>query len=256
VTDLWADRAFLRDVQYRSDANLAARQSIYAYQQPRIDLVAEVLGLLDLPSSGMVADIGCGNGRYLAELARRGFQGRSLGIDLSAGMLAASRSRAPLAGLAAADVSALPLRDGVAGLTIAMHMLYHVPDPAAATGELRRVTRPGGAVIVGLNGTGHMRELRTVIEQAGLGYPRERVSLDAGEALLRTLFQTVTRYDFPAQLRLPGPEPVADYLRSMSEARNRADSEAVVRDITARVFPDEDAGSFTVTTHAGCLVCT
>jgi len=255
VTELRADQAFLRDVQYRSDANLAARQSIYGYQQPRVDLVAEVLGLVDLPSAGLIADIGCGNGRYLAELTRRGFLGRSLGIDLSAGMLAAARAAAPPAGLAAADVSALPLGDGVARLTLAMHMLYHVPDPAGAIRELRRVTRPGGAVIVGLNGAGHMREMRTAIEQAGLGYPRERVSLDEGETLLRAVFPTVTRYDFPAQLRLPGPEPVADYVRSISQAKKTPDIEAVIRDITGRIFRSDAVASFNVTAHAGCLVC-
>jgi hypothetical protein len=45
---------------------------MYAYQDPKIDLPAAVLDALDLPSGGVVADIGCGNGRYLAELARRG----------------------------------------------------------------------------------------------------------------------------------------------------------------------------------------
>jgi hypothetical protein len=35
---LWTDRSCLQDVQYRTDANLAARQSIYAYQHPRLDL--------------------------------------------------------------------------------------------------------------------------------------------------------------------------------------------------------------------------
>jgi len=255
MVDLWADRAFLRDVQYQSDVNLAARQSIYAYQQPRIDLVAEVLDLVDLPSSGLVADIGCGNGRYLAELSRRAFEGRSLGVDLSAGMLAAARPGAPSAGLAVADVSALPLRDGAAGLSLAMHMLYHVPDPAEAVRELRRVTRPGGLVVVGLNGASHMREMRLVIEQAGLGYPRERVSLDAGEALLRGVFSTVTRYEFPAQLHVPGPGPLADYVGSLSETRKSADPEAVVRDVTARIFQNEHASPFTITTHAGCLVC-
>jgi len=34
---LFTDRSWLQDVQYRTDANLAARQSIYAYQQPRLD---------------------------------------------------------------------------------------------------------------------------------------------------------------------------------------------------------------------------
>jgi SAM-dependent methyltransferase len=255
MPDLWADQAFLRDVQYRSDANLAARQSIYAYQYPRIDLAARVLDLVGPSPSDVVADVGCGNGRYLAELARRGLRGHLIGADLSFGMLAAARSRVPAASLIAADASGLPLRDGAADLSLAMHMLYHVPDPVAAACELRRITRPGGTVVVGLNAYDHMRELRAAVQEAGLGYPRERVSLDDGEALLRTVFTTVTRHDFPAQLRLPEPGPVADYIRSMSGTRSHADPEAVVSDVIARIFPNGPAQSCTITTHAGFLVC-
>jgi hypothetical protein len=40
---LWTDRSCLQQVQYRTDANLAIRQSLYAYQHPRIDLPAAVL---------------------------------------------------------------------------------------------------------------------------------------------------------------------------------------------------------------------
>src|ERR1700677_3167984 len=65
LMELWADRAFLRDVQYRTDANLAARQSIYAYQQPHIDLQARVIDLAAPAAGGTVCDVGCGNGRYL-----------------------------------------------------------------------------------------------------------------------------------------------------------------------------------------------
>ena len=42
---MWADRSFLRDLQYKTDVNLTARQSIYAYHQPPFDLVASVLDL-------------------------------------------------------------------------------------------------------------------------------------------------------------------------------------------------------------------
>jgi hypothetical protein len=37
---LWSERSFLRDVQYQTDANLAARQSIYAYQHPPVNLIS------------------------------------------------------------------------------------------------------------------------------------------------------------------------------------------------------------------------
>jgi trans-aconitate methyltransferase len=96
----------LQQVQYRTDANLAARQSLYAYQYPRIDLPAAVLGLSSLRGQEIVVDIGCGNGAYLAELARRRHTGPVVGVDLSAGMLAAARRRAPAAALTAADAAA------------------------------------------------------------------------------------------------------------------------------------------------------
>jgi hypothetical protein len=40
---LWTDRSCLQDVQYGTDANLAARQSIYAWQHPRLDLSVGML---------------------------------------------------------------------------------------------------------------------------------------------------------------------------------------------------------------------
>ena len=221
--DPWADGTYLRAVQYKTDANLAARQSVYAFQHPPVDLPARVLDLAAPAESDTVADIGCGNGRYLAEFARRGFPGRIVGADLSLGMLqaargglnaaaasraafaagavaaaslaaAASAARSPLlasVALISADAAALPLRDGVADVTLASHMLYHVPEPAVALSELRRVTRPGGRVIIVLNGAAHLRQLRAALADARGQDPAtlaERFTLDDGESLARSFF--------------------------------------------------------------------
>ena len=261
LTEPWADRAFLRDVQYRTDANLAARQSIYSYQEPRIDLQARVIDLAAPTAGETICDVGCGNGMYLAELARRGFAGRVLGLDLSTGMLAASRERLGIAagvGLLAADATALPLRDGVADLTLALHMLYHVPDPSQAVWELRRVTRPGGRVIIVLNGSDHLRELRAVVAEARgdeVWGQQERLRLGGGEVLAGRYFSSVTRHDFVSELRIPDPEPVTDYVRSMSGTQHSADPERLVASVLAR-FPAAPGAVFTVTTHTGCLICT
>jgi SAM-dependent methyltransferase len=291
MTERWADRAFLRGSQYKTDANLAARQSIYAYQHPRIDLAARVLDLAAPARSDIIVDVGCGNGMYLAELARRGCAGRVLGVDLSFGMLAAARDRVrgaandavaaspadpaaspadPAASpddqarlrskavaLAGADATALPLRDGVADLALAPHMLYHVPDPADALRELRRVTRPGGRVIIVLNGTDHLRELRAAVAAARGADPGamgERVRLDDGESLARSFFPQVTRHDFVAQLRVPGPGPIADYVRSMSGTSHHANPEHLAATVAA-AFPHDPDGHYVITSHSGCLVC-
>jgi SAM-dependent methyltransferase len=268
VADRWADRAYLRGSQYKTDANLAARQSIYAYQHPRIDLFARVLDLAGPDLAGLIVDVGCGNGNYEAELVRRGFAGQVLGVDLSLGMLAAARQRlddpgsaglpgVPPVALAAADATALPLRDGAAGLALAPHMLYHVPDPAAALRELRRITRPGGQVIVVLNGAGHLRQLRAALAAARGVDPAihgERVTLDDAEALAGPLFAQVTRHDFAAELRVPDPEPVADYIRSMAGTGRAADNPDQVAAVLADLSQSPE-GHYLITSHAGALVC-
>jgi hypothetical protein len=61
AASVWTDRSFLRDVQYKTDVNLATRQSIYAYQEPPVDLARAILSLAGLSGHEVVADIGCGN---------------------------------------------------------------------------------------------------------------------------------------------------------------------------------------------------
>lgn len=68
----WTDREVLRQSQYKNDGNFRARQSIYAFQQPRVDIPAASLDAAKLCGHERVADVGCGNGAYLAELTRRG----------------------------------------------------------------------------------------------------------------------------------------------------------------------------------------
>ncbi len=253
---VWTDRCCLRQVQYGTEANLVARQSLYAHQHPRIDLPAAALDLATLCGDETVVDVGCGNGGYLAELARRRHAGRVLGVDLSAGMLQAARRHAPAASLTAGDAAALPLRDRAADLTLAAHMLYHVADPRAAVRELRRVTRPGGTVLVVLNGPDHPRELRDLIaatlrtstSEPPLGEP---LRLDDGQDLLAGEFSSVTRHHFTSELRLPDPGPVEDYVRSMINASDGRDLAAVATAVAGRVGP----APFRVRVDTGCLVC-
>ena len=136
----WSNRHSLREVQYRDDANLSARQSIYAYQRPRVDLPPWVLDLAALRGDETVADVGCGNGRYLAALDRRGHHGLVLGLDLSVGMLRTSGGRL----LAAVDAGDLPLRDD--SIDVALAARAEVVGGRTASPERAapaRVTTPG-----------------------------------------------------------------------------------------------------------------
>jgi SAM-dependent methyltransferase len=246
-------------VQYADDHNLAARQSIYSYQRPQLDLPAAVMATIRPSGGECVADIGCGNGMYLAEMLRLGHTGPVLGIDLSPGMLTAAARRAPTARLVAGDVTALPLRSGTSDLTLAMHMLYHVPDAGQAVAELHRVTRPGGVVVIGLNGDDHLRELRepinSVLAESGAATDpvRERIRLDQGEELLTGPFGPVTRHDFTGELLLPTAQPVADYIRSLGLGLDQAEQELLVHEVTRRLA-FADGSPLRVTTHCGWLI--
>jgi SAM-dependent methyltransferase len=260
------DRAYLTQVHYRTDANLAARQSVYAYQRPFIDLVGTVLDLAALAGTETVVDIGCGNGLYLAELARRGHGGRLLGGDLSAGMLAVTRNAAAGAAVAVADAARLPLAAAVADVTLAPHMLYHVPDRLAAAREFRRITRPGGQLLVVLNGADHVAELRELVTATAVaeGLPAEIIgaeyqtyltmTLDAGAELLAREFSSVRRHDFVAELVLPSAEPVAAYVASMRYTQAMPDPAGFAAAVTARI-PFRPDGTFRVRSHSGLLVC-
>lgn len=263
---LLTDRAYLRTRQYGSDANLAARQSIYRFERPRADLPAAVLGLAGLTGAETVADIGCGNGIYEAELVRSGHRGRVLGVDLSTGMLQAARPAAGPAKLLAGDAAALPLAGHVADVTLAPHMLYHVPDKQAAVRELRRVTRPGGLVLVVLNAADHLAELCELAVEAAVtcGLPRRAslaeirpdggVDLDTGARLLAAQFASVQPHEFSGQLAVPDPQPILDYIASMRLVQGAADSAAIVA-AAARLLPAARDGAIRIRTHSGCLVC-
>ncbi len=69
--------------QYGNHRNLAARQSIYSFQRPQLNLHASSIDLADLTGAESVLEIGCGNGCYLAELRARGHHGFVCGADLS-----------------------------------------------------------------------------------------------------------------------------------------------------------------------------
>ena len=100
-----------------------------------------------------VLDVGCGAGDVLLDLAGVvGESGAAVGVDTSESMLAAARSRADAAGIAATfmvcDAEALDFEDGSFDIARSERTLQWVADPVRAVAEMVRVTRPGGRVCV------------------------------------------------------------------------------------------------------------
>lgn len=96
---------------------------------------------LDLTPGALVLDLACGTGDLCRDLSAGGL--RPVGVDFSAGMLAAARTDAPLV---RADVLRLPVPDAsVDGVTCGFALRNFVSlEPFVA--ECARVLRPGGRV--------------------------------------------------------------------------------------------------------------
>ncbi len=91
-------------------------------------------------------DVGCGTGRWLIRLRRRGAHW-GVGIDLSGEMLRCAASKCPRgAWLARADALALPLRPKTIDLIICSFTLGHIGNLSRLAKELARVARKGADV--------------------------------------------------------------------------------------------------------------
>jgi SAM-dependent methyltransferase len=258
-------RRYLTEEQYVDDRNLAARQSIYAFQWPFIDLHAWVLDVANLRGDERVLEVGCGNGSYLRALRQRGHRGTVVGLDLSIGML--SPARAFAVGVVNADVQALPALDAGVDIVLAPHMLYHVPDLGAAVAELRRVLRPDGRAMVVTNSVEHLRELDALILASVEAVTGERPEPLLGEAIrfkvengadvLRTAFTDVELHRAGSELVLDDAEPVVAYAASTRLLiGGEAHADAVLADLrrrTQRVIADQ--GELRIRTAVGCFVC-
>ncbi|MDX6689654.1 MAG: hypothetical protein QOG15_1111 [Solirubrobacteraceae bacterium] len=91
-----------------------------------------------------ILDAGCGSGRTLDELAR---WGDASGLDAEPAGVAAARSRGH-ADVRVGAVEQLPWPDGTFDLVTCLDVIEHTPDDRHTLAELRRVTRPGGHLVV------------------------------------------------------------------------------------------------------------
>lgn len=111
-------------------------------------LILELMGELD---GRRVLDAGCGDGALVRAAASRG--ARATGLDPDAAMLAAARSRVAQSGLRASFVEGgieqLPFRNASFDVVAAVTVLCLVPNAAEAVGEMARVLRPGGRLVIG-----------------------------------------------------------------------------------------------------------
>ncbi|MBD0742703.1 class I SAM-dependent methyltransferase [Streptomyces sp. CBMA152] len=112
------------------------------FNEPLLDAAA-------IQERDRVLDIGCGNGCTTRLAARRAPDGRVLGLDLSAPMLAraresAQREQIPNVAFEEGDAQVHDFEPGAFDVTISRFGVMFFADPFAAFSNIRRALRPGG----------------------------------------------------------------------------------------------------------------
>jgi ubiquinone/menaquinone biosynthesis C-methylase UbiE len=120
-------------------------------QNPLISLEEPVVDRLLGDVAGLdVVDVGCGTGRHTLRLAGRG--ARVVGVDFSDGMLARARDKEGAAHVewVAHDLTDLPLpfEDRSFDRVVCALVVDHIADLDGFFGELARLCRAGGRVVV------------------------------------------------------------------------------------------------------------
>ncbi|MBN2167937.1 MAG: methyltransferase domain-containing protein, partial [Actinobacteria bacterium] len=106
-----------------------------------------------LPAGSLILELGCGLGNDGLELLRSGF--RVVETDIAPGELGEACKMHEKEGFAGkcthllSDAENLPFKDGSFDGVFMVAALHHLPDPAAALKEVKRVLKPGGIFVVG-----------------------------------------------------------------------------------------------------------
>jgi SAM-dependent methyltransferase len=117
------------------------------WEQARSARLCSVLDGVQLPPRPRILDYGCGSGALTALLAERWPDAEVVGADISATAVASARQRREGIRFHTLDARFVREHAGAFDLVFSHHVLEHVFDLDAATGELAALVAPGGRML-------------------------------------------------------------------------------------------------------------
>jgi trans-aconitate 2-methyltransferase len=146
--------------------NALGYEKISALQQV---MATEVLARLDLKNATRVLDLGCGNGKITAEIARRVPHGAVLGVDASSDMIAFAREHFsaatyPNLKFLVTDIRQLVFR-GEFDTVVSFNALHWIPDQATALQAIHASMSQGGSAQLRLVPKDQRKSLEDVLEE-------------------------------------------------------------------------------------------
>ena len=125
------------------EAMLAHDEGHWWYRGRR-QVLRSTLDRLPIPAEARLLDAGCGSGRTLDELAR---YGRVSGVDVNPDAVRCARGRGH-ADVRVGRIERLDFSDAAFDVVTCMDVIEHTGDDFGSLRELRRVTRPGGTIVL------------------------------------------------------------------------------------------------------------
>ncbi len=132
-------------------------------------MAEEVLGQLQLKGTERILDLGCGNGKITAEIARRVPDGSVVGVDASAEMIASAsekflEAQHPNLRFEVADIRDLRFRQQF-DLVVSFNALHWIPNQNAALRSVHSAMKRDAVAQLRLVPDGPRKSLETVIEE-------------------------------------------------------------------------------------------
>ena len=207
----WDDPAVVAE-QYRSEANLRARQALWAnVEGENAPLV--LWRVLTSLAPRVVLEVGGGQGE-LAERMQNELGAEVTFLDQSERMVELARSRG-IHDAHVGDAQDLPFPDGRFDTVLAAWMLYHVPDVDCALSEAARVLDRRGRFVAVTGSVRHTEELRALFGTLMPEFIRQ-FNAENGESTLRRHFRDVERTDVEVVAVVDDRETLETYRRSLS----------------------------------------
>lgn len=156
---LWADRQrpASRVISHEEITDTAVAEAFGRIADwPQMRLLRKIVidRTLTMVRNGTAADIGCGSGHLVIELARQAPGLHLTGVDLADQMLEQASVNTRKAGLAErvdfrkGDAAHLPFEDESLDLVLSTLSLHHWGQPVAVMDEIARVLRPDGTYLI------------------------------------------------------------------------------------------------------------
>ena len=225
------DPDYLRQQVYNNAYDLDVRTHILThYLADGPDWYSWLFDQLRLPEESRILELGCGPGDLWQQKPPACLPGGLVCLsDLSPGMVKAARRclgcQARSIVFAVLDTAALPFAESTFDAVLAFGLLDHLLDSSQALSEVQRILRPEGLFYTSAGDQEHLQQIEKLIKpflpEANYGGDPNRFGLQNGACCLAQFFGEVEQRLYENELIFKEPEPIAAYVLSEEEVRQR-----------------------------------